>query len=124
MLKTPVDARVAVNPHGQSVKPVTVPDQVNSDASSVPTYVMAKGAGCPPAKVTLTDSVRGLETLPVPEANPSAVSLTVAVTVVRSWTMSIASGLREIPEKVTFQRPVTVRIDTGSVVGRRLPCCR
>ena len=76
----------------------------------------AYGAGCPPAKVTLTDSVRGLDTLPVPEANPSAVSLTVAVTFVPSWTMSMASGLSEIPENVTFQRPVTVRIDTGNVV--------
>jgi hypothetical protein len=37
MLKAPVDARVALNPHGQSVKPVTVPDQFNSDASSEPT---------------------------------------------------------------------------------------
>ena len=64
MLKAPVDARVALNPHGQAVKPVTVPDQFNRDASSVPTYVMAKGAGCPPANVTLTDSVRGLETAP------------------------------------------------------------
>ena len=34
------------------------------------------------AKVTLIDSVRGLATLPVPDANPSDVSLIVAVTAV------------------------------------------
>jgi hypothetical protein len=37
MLKTPVEVRLAENPQGQAVKPVTVPDQFSSVESSVPT---------------------------------------------------------------------------------------
>ena len=83
-LRLPTDGRVAVNPQGQSENPVTVPVHVSNVSFRVPTKVTANGAGTASAKVTLTDSDRGLETLPVPDANPSAVPLIVAVTAVWS----------------------------------------
>jgi hypothetical protein len=115
-LNAPADGRVAVKPHGHAVKPVTVPLHVSRVSFKVPTKVRAYGAGCAAANVVLTDSVRGLETLPVPDANPSDVSLMVAFTAVPSCTISMPNGFRAIPENVTVHLPVTVRTATGNVV--------
>src|SRR6266851_6843055 len=82
----PADGRVAVNAQGQPVNPVRVPVHVSNVSFRLPTKARAYGVGSAAANVTVTDSDRGLETLPVPAPNPSAVPLMVAVTAARFCT--------------------------------------